>query len=201
MPDLSDRQRSQLETFVTAVEQSPHNLVSRQAKADLRTRHLSESLRFAHGLPAGPRLLDVGSGGGFPGIVIAVVRPDLRVELLEATGKKATFLRNTAKNLGLPVIVHHGRAEDLARSELRGRFDLVTARAVAALDRLLPWTMPFLRPGGELHAIKGARWREELEASDRALGSLGAVVVETPDASHDVREDGPFVVRIVRSST
>jgi 16S rRNA (guanine527-N7)-methyltransferase len=177
-PVVADR----LERFAQRVAESPHNLVSRRARDELRTRHVPEAVAVANLLPRGPgRLLDVGSGGGFPGMVIAIVRPELQVHLLDATAKKTDFLRRVAAELGIAVTVHTGRAEELAVTELGSSFDLVTARAVAPLDRLLPLTVPFLRPGGVLCAIKGERWREELRAAEPLLARSGARVLATPD--------------------
>lgn len=184
-------QQDQLERFVTAVESSPHNLVSKRARSELRARHLPECAAFATALPAGPaRVLDVGSGGGFPGMVVAILRPDLDVTLLDATRKKIEFLRDIADDLDLEVEAHHGRAEELARAELGGSFDVVTARAVAPLERLVGWTVPFLRPGGLVYAIKGERWEEELEAAVGALRDWGAEAVATPEELGD-DTDGP----------
>ena len=173
---------AKLDTFTERVKASPHNLVSRQAREELRERHIPECVAFARMLPNGPlRVLDVGSGGGFPGVVIAAARPDLTVDLLDATAKKTDFLATIAAELGLDVEVHTGRAEELAATELAGSFDAVTARAVAPLRRLIPWTMPFLRPGGCLYAIKGERWAEELSAAIDTLRPYNAEVVATPD--------------------
>jgi 16S rRNA (guanine527-N7)-methyltransferase len=177
---------ARLERFAALVAASPHNLVSRSARAELLDRHVPESVAVAGLLPAGPgRLLDVGSGGGFPGMVVALVRPELEVHLLDATAKKTAFLRATATELGVEVVVHTGRAEDLVRTELGASFDLVTARAVAPLERLLAWTIPFLRVGGVLYAIKGERWRAELADAVPALRRIGARVVATPDDIDD----------------
>jgi 16S rRNA (guanine527-N7)-methyltransferase len=182
-PDAADQREELLRRFAAAVLASPHNLVSRRARAELWERHVRESVAFAQLLPSGrARLLDVGSGGGFPGLVVAIERPDLEVHLLDATAKKTAFLVETATLLGLAnVEVHTGRAEELQRGSLGGSFDLVTARAVAALDRLLPWTVPFLRREGLLYAIKGERWREELHEATTVLRRVGARVVATPD--------------------
>lgn len=171
----------QLQKFAELLRGSPHNLLSPRGLEELESRHFPESVVFAAMLPAGPRLLDVGSGGGLPGLVIAVERPDLEVHLLEATGKKAAFLAEAAAALGSVAVVHHGRAEELAAGELAGTFDIVTARAVAPLDRLIPWCAPYLRAGGQLHAIKGERWAEELEQARPALGVHGLRVVATPE--------------------
>jgi 16S rRNA (guanine527-N7)-methyltransferase len=203
-PSLTSAQRGQLEAFAELVGTSPHNLVSRRARQELRSRHVPEAVALAGMLPAGPgRLLDVGSGGGFPGLVIAIVRPDLEVNLLEATRKKVDFLREAGEQLGVSACVHHGRAEDLAKDpELAGRFALVTARAVAALPDLVPLTVPFLSPGGILYAVKGQRWREELDAASSALRAARASVLATPDDDdQDVRDrqdHRPLVVMIGR---
>ncbi|MFP4147886.1 MAG: 16S rRNA (guanine(527)-N(7))-methyltransferase RsmG [Nitriliruptoraceae bacterium] len=191
-----------LQQLAALILASPHNLVSRAAREELESRHIPESMRLAMQLPRSERhlrLLDVGSGGGLPGLVIALERPDLEVNLLDAKQKKVEFLRQAASALGLRVTVHHGRAEELARTELAGRFDLVTARAVAPLDRLLPWTVPFLRPGGLLYAVKGERWEQELLEARPALEAGGATVVETPDTAQSSGEEGPKVILIARS--
>jgi len=184
------------------IRASPHNLVSRSAREELLSRHIPESVQLARQLPVSERplrLLDVGSGGGLPGLVIALERPDLQVELLEARQKKVDFLREAIAELRLRTVVHHGRAEDLSGTSLGSAFDLVTARAVAPLERLLPWTIPYLRPGGLLFAVKGARWQHELLDARAALGQLGASVIETPgpDAA---RSGAPRIVLIARSS-
>jgi 16S rRNA (guanine527-N7)-methyltransferase len=193
-----------LARFAELVAASPHNLVSKRAREELRTRHIPECVALASLLPTGTRrLLDVGSGGGFPGLVIAVVRPELDVHLLDSTAKKAAFLRDAAEELELTnVTVHTGRAEELARGPLGGAFDVVTARAVAALDRLLGWTVPFLTPDGVLYAVKGERWREELERATDELRRTGARVLATPDDLPQLDEVGvearPRVVMIGR---
>lgn len=199
--DLTDAQREALELFTRRVETSPHNLVSRRARDELRDRHVPECVSLAASLPEGPRLLDVGSGGGFPGVVIAITRPDLDVTLLDATTKKVEFLRETGDVIGVPFHVEHGRAEDL-RDTHAGSFDLCTARAVAPLGRLLGWTVPFLRPGGLLYAVKGDRWREELEEARTELRTWGAEVVATPDEIHTPDDTtSPMVVIIRRTPT
>lgn len=190
-----------LEAFARLVESSPHNLVSRRARDELRSRHVPECVALASMLPrGGQRLLDVGSGGGFPGIVIAIVRPELEVHLLDSTQKKTSFLEDAGKELGLPIVVHRGRAESLARPPLSGTFDVVTARAVAPLDRLVRWTIPFLRVGGLLYAVKGERWHDELVSAEQQLLRSGARLVATPDEMpvEGAFEGSPRVVMIAR---
>jgi 16S rRNA (guanine527-N7)-methyltransferase len=185
--DASNEQSTdeRLARFAELVRASEHNLVSRRARDELETRHIPECVALAAVLPRGPqRLLDLGSGGGFPGLVLAIVRPELEVHLLDATAKKTAFLSQAADELGVDVTVHTGRAEDLQRGDLEGSFDVVTARAVAALDRLVGWAIPFLRRGGVLYAVKGERWEEELDAARRAMQRYGASLVATPEDLH-----------------
>lgn len=179
---LTDHQRAVLEAFAEAVRASPHNLLSRRGIEELETRHVPESVRFAAQLdvPRGTHVLDLGTGGGFPGFVMAIVRDDLRVTLLDATAKKIDFLAQTAEKLQVEVDTLVGRAEELATTHA-GQFGAVTARAVAPLERLVPWAMPFLRPGGTLHAIKGERWAEELRAALPTLKRCRASVVAVPE--------------------
>lgn len=190
-----------LEAFARLVETSPHNLVSKRARSELRSRHVPECVALASMLPRGEqRVLDVGSGGGFPGIVLAIVRPELEVHLLDSTQKKANFLEDAGKELDLPIVVHRGRAEDLAKPPLADTFDVVTARAVAPLDRLISWTIPFLRVGGLLYAVKGERWEAELARSEDQLRRSGARLVATPDEMvvEGAFEGSPRVVMIAR---
>lgn len=173
-----------LRAFSDAVRASPHNLLSERALEELEERHIAECIAFAEALPRDKDVLDLGTGGGFPGMVIAITRPDLRVTLLDSTGKKILFLREFADEHGVPVQTLRGRAEDL-QAEHAGTFDIVTARAVAPLERLVPWALPFLRPGGCLHAIKGERWPQELKAALPVVQRLGARVVSVPGHAED----------------
>lgn len=182
-----------LKAYAAAVRASPHNLLSRAGLEELESRHIPESVRFARRIPNCRSLLDVGSGGGLPGIVIAIVRPEIEVHFLEATTKKAEFLTGVSQDLGLRVIVHNGRAEALAQSELRGAFEVVTARAVARLSRLIPLCAPYLTPEGLLLAIKGDRWADEVTESESVMRRLGMRVVTSPA---DRPDDDPRVVVI-----
>jgi 16S rRNA (guanine527-N7)-methyltransferase len=155
-----------LRRYAACVASSPHNLVSRRARGELLERHIPESVALADLVPAGTRrLLDLGTGGGLPGFVIAVRRPEIEVHLLDASTKKTSFLRDLARELEVPVHVHTGRAAELIDGELRGSFDVVTARAVAALVDLVPMAEPFLGEDGVLMAVKGARWEAEVRES------------------------------------
>src|SRR6266436_572599 len=115
----------------------------------------SLSLLIVYDRP-GARLLDIGAGAGFPGLPLKIARPQWQVTLLEATGKKVTFLRHVIETLQLKnVVAVHGRAEELAhKAEYRAAFDIVTARAVASLPRLLEYAAPYCRVGGQIILLK-----------------------------------------------
>lgn len=205
MSEARSRGREELlSTFAALLRASPHNLLSPRGLEELETRHLPESLAFAAQLPRSVRVLDVGSGGGLPGVVIAIAREDLEVHLLEATRKKVVFLTEAVDTLGLSVVIHHGRAEDLAVDPLRGSFDVVTARAVAPLERLVPWCAPYLRPGGRLFAIKGEQWQDEVTAANGSIEAAGMVVRALPASSEGAspeRDGRPRVVILERART
>ena len=169
------------------------NLTAVKNRKDAIEKHLLDSLTLLPVLAeiepaegAALSLLDVGSGGGLPGLVLAVCRRDIRVTLLDSTEKKCGFLRHAAKEIGLEnVRVLHERAEKAAqdKSNLREKFDVVTARAVGRLASLLEITVPFARVGGLCVLTKGQRAAEELEEAKRALHLLHAAhagTVETP---------------------
>jgi 16S rRNA (guanine527-N7)-methyltransferase len=130
-------------------------------------RDVVDSLELAKLIPQGRRVLDIGSGGGVPGIVMAIARPDLRVTLVESVQKKARVLQSMVDELGLSIEVFAVRVEELL--ELR-TFDTLVARAVAPLWKLLTWLAPHWRAFDELLAIKGKSWVEERgEARHRGL--------------------------------
>ncbi len=131
------------------------------------TRHIQDSLSLVPFIVSAEArtLLDVGSGGGLPGIPLAIVLPDVQVTLLETTGKKAEFLRQTAATLGLRnVQVVQARAEDAGQDhhQYRERFDVVTSRAVGRLAMLLELTVPFARELGTVLSIKGEQAEAEV---------------------------------------
>jgi 16S rRNA (guanine527-N7)-methyltransferase len=148
------------------------NLTAIDEPSEAWARHALDSLSLLPCLAElgpGARLIDIGSGGGLPGIPIAIARPELRVTLVEATQKKAAFLRRVSEALGLTnVAVRAERAEAL-RGKLSGSFDAVTARAVSRMETLVPLTVPFAKGGGLVLLIKGQRAEEELGEAKAAL--------------------------------
>jgi 16S rRNA (guanine527-N7)-methyltransferase len=158
------------------------NLVSDADPEVVQRRHLLESialgaaLREREILRPDASVMDVGAGAGFPGVVLKIAWPSIRLTLLEATAKKTAFLTALVDVLGFddtPVLT--GRAEALAHDPaLRERFDIVVARAVASLPALLELTLPFARVGGRVVTPKGSRAQEEIAAASNALRILHA---------------------------
>lgn len=159
-------------------------------------RHLVNSGAVCRFLPVEGTVADIGSGGGFPGVVLAAMRPDLRFVFVEAMERRTVWLTEVVGALALGnVEVVRGRAEDLPRGFTA---DVATARAVAPLDRLVGWTLPLLRAGGTLLALKGQHAAEELAAADSVIDAWGGgeravIVAETIPGV-----DATSVVRVVR---
>lgn len=123
------------------------------------TRDLVDSLAFSQFLRSGEKILDVGTGGGVPGVVLAIVRPDLSVSLCESVGKRATAVTEILKQLRLKVPMLHGRAEDLLVGPWK--FHTLVIRAVARLEKLLRWLRPHLQAFDRMLVLKGPAWVEE----------------------------------------
>jgi 16S rRNA (guanine527-N7)-methyltransferase len=157
-------------------------------------RHLLNCAVVASLVPSPCSLVDVGSGAGLPGIVLALLLPDAEITLVESMAKRATFLGECVSELALDnVTVRRARAEELAGTMA---VDVVTARAVAPLDRLAGLAVPLLRPGGIVLAIKGARAAEEVEAARDALTRLGVRDVEVLLAGSGKVDPAATVVRL-----
>ncbi|MEW2082127.1 16S rRNA (guanine(527)-N(7))-methyltransferase RsmG [Streptomyces sp. NPDC005283] len=158
-------------------------------------RHLLNCAVLSEVVPAGVTVCDVGSGAGLPGIPLALVRPDLKITLLEPLLRRTNFLQEVVELLGLDhVTVVRGRAE-----EVLGKLPpvhVVTARAVAPLDRLAGWGVPLLRPYGEMLALKGDTAEEELQGARAALSKLGVVETSVLHVGEGIVDPLSTVVRV-----
>ncbi|WP_077798177.1 16S rRNA (guanine(527)-N(7))-methyltransferase RsmG [Streptomyces sp. JHA26] len=158
-------------------------------------RHLLNCAVLSEVVPEGVTVCDVGSGAGLPGIPLALVREDLKITLLEPLLRRTNFLTEVVELLGLDhVTVVRGRAE-----EVMGKVPpvhVVTARAVAPLDRLATWGIPLLRPYGEMLALKGDAAEEELKAAATALSKLGAVETSILHVGEGIVDPQSTVVRV-----
>jgi 16S rRNA (guanine527-N7)-methyltransferase len=177
---LNDRQ---LEQFLHYQQElldwnTRFNLTAITDPEEVQIKHFLDSLSLlaAYDQPQ-THLLDIGSGAGFPGLALKIARPGWRVTLLEATGKKVTFLRYIIETLHLDgIVVLQGRAEEMAHQAVyRAKFDLVTARAVASLSALLEYSAPYCRVGGSIVLPKKGDLADELVRGKRAAGQVGEV--------------------------
>ena len=156
-------------------------------------RHLLNCAVIAPLLPAGS-VVDLGSGAGLPGIVLALLRPDCTFTLVDATRRRTDFLAEVVDRLGLTAVsVRWARAEELAGTLSA---DVVVARAVAPLERLVRWGLPLLRPGGELLALKGAGAEDEANRAAAAVRAAGGGDVRVERCGEGVVDPPATVVRV-----
>ncbi|MCH8526073.1 MAG: 16S rRNA (guanine(527)-N(7))-methyltransferase RsmG [Kiritimatiellae bacterium] len=193
---ISPGQLERLERYVSRLlEVNRHmNLTAVRDAEGVWIRHVYDSLALLPHLRGDleQRALDLGSGGGLPGIPLAVLRPDMAWTLVDSVAKKARFLEETAAEIGLlNVRVDTRRAEVLGRDpDFRERFHVVTARAVARLPTLLELTVPLLRVKGRLYAMKGQQASEELKEARRAMERLSV----EPRLEEDTPEGGRLLI-------
>ncbi|MGB8854012.1 MAG: RsmG family class I SAM-dependent methyltransferase [Pirellulales bacterium] len=162
-------------------------------------RDVGDAAAIAPHLAAGERVLDVGTGGGVPGVILAILRPDLRVELCDSVGKKARAVAEIVKAAGLAVPVHDGAAQQLVAARASGadRFDTLVVRAVAPLGKLLGWFEPIASSYGRMLVVKGPRWEEE-KASARLEGRGKKVTIRRIASWRTAGRDNDSVLLEIR---
>lgn len=201
---LTEAQHASLSRYLDLLIDANHrmNLTRITDRAQAERLHIADSLTVLPFLPRTPHALaDLGSGGGVPGLPLAIARPDVRVLLIESTKKKAAFLRDTVRELKLPnVEVSDDRVEDVGHTDRRGTYDVATARAVALLPWLVEWSMPLLKKGGLLLAMKGERAAVEAALAEAACKRINAAMpviepVTLPETQNHV------VIRVVKHGT
>lgn len=184
------------------------NLTAITEYADVQVKHfldslvalplIAELLGDSIPLTRAGRLLDVGTGAGFPGIPLKIVSPSLHVTLIDGTGKKIIFLREVVERLGLQAVeVEQGRAEEMGHDDLyRGQFDLVSARAVASLNTLVEYILPLVRRGGYAVIYKGSSAPQELGEAHKAIELLGGETVRLAPVNVPLLDEQRFVLLI-----
>lgn len=180
--------------YLLATEGVTRGLIGPRETPRLWERHLVNCALLGNAIESDVEVCDIGSGAGLPGIVLAIARPDLHLTLVEPLLRRTTFLEEVVAELGLGrVEVVRGRAE-----ELHGKreFSVVTSRAVAPLDRLLAWSMPLVREGGALVAMKGSSVQEEIATAARELEKFRAGAVSVSEYSTDGFAPHTTVLRV-----
>lgn len=156
------------------------NLTAITEEDDVNIKHFLDSLTiFKTGELDGKKsVIDVGTGAGFPGIPMAIQNPDLEVTLLDSLNKRIKFLNKVVEETELEnVTTYHGRAEEYARKkEFRDAFDVSVSRAVANMATLSEYTLPYVKPGGVMIAMKGSEYKEELKEAENAIKILGGEI-------------------------
>lgn len=181
------------------------NLTAITDPGEVAVKHMADSLSCydERYFPKDASLLDLGTGAGFPGIPLAIFRPDLTVAFFDSLQKRLNFLNEVCRETGLRKVAFlHGRAEEMAHQEAyREQFDLVTSRAVARLSILCEWALPYVRNNGLFIALKGAQYEEEIKEASNALRILGGTMEEVRPVTLPGLSDKRAVLYIRKSGT
>ena len=155
------------------------NLTAIREPVGIIDKHYIDSLLAMHLIPDGSRVLDLGCGPGFPSVPLAIMRPDLSITALDSTSKKIDFVQKSAEILQIANIkAISGRAEDAKLKKSLGKYNIVVSRAVARLNILCEFCLPYLTVGGTLIALKGAKYEEELAEASNAIKILGGEIAK-----------------------
>ncbi len=160
------------------------NLTALTLPHDVALKHFADSLMLPRycDIPDGASVIDVGTGAGFPGVVLKIARPDIQLTLLDSLNKRLTFLDTVCKELELTEVqLVHSRAEDGSRTALRDSFDIAVSRAVASLNTLCEYDMPYVKVGGRFIAMKAKGAQEELQSAQNAIDLLGGKLMDKHD--------------------
>lgn len=152
------------------------NLTAITDESGVALKHFADSLSLLNfvDIPQNSTLADVGTGAGFPGVVLKIARPDIKLTLIDSLNKRLVFLNEVCAQLGIEAELIHSRAEDGARDEkLRESFDFAVSRAVARMNVLSEYCLPYVKVGGAFCAMKGAQANEEFKESLNAINTLG----------------------------
>ena len=157
------------------------NLTAITEPDEIVIKHFVDSLSIfsAIDVPAGAKIIDVGTGAGFPGVAMLIARPDLDITLMDSTNKKLNVIRDILENIGLEANVVHKRAEEAGQSrDFREAYDFATARAVSNLRDLSEFCLPFVKVGGTFISMKSAKADEEIDEASKAISVLGGKIKE-----------------------
>lgn len=179
------------------------NLTAITDPTEVAVKHMADSVSCYDRayFKDGATVLDLGTGAGFPGVPLSILRPDLQITFFDSLQKRLTFLERVVTALGLPNCSFlHGRAEEMAHQPAyREAFDIVTSRAVARLPILAEWALPYVKVGGVFISLKGAQYQEECDESKTALAILGGTLQDVRPVSLPGLDDTRAVIYIEKT--
>ena len=178
------------------------NLTAIKEPDDVTVKHFADCLAIFKyvNIPENAKIIDVGTGAGFPGLVLKLSRPDINMTFLDSTKKKLGFIENVLNACGVNGETLHMRAEEAAQlSKYREQFDFATARAVAALPVLSEYCLPFVKQGGSFVSMKSAESNEEMETAKKAIGILGGKIES--DIVFDLVENMPRRIITIKKNS
>ena len=183
--ELSDNQINQLVTYARLLVEwnEKINLTAITDDVGIVTKHFLDSLSAFKTGHVGKSVIDVGTGAGFPGLVLKIAAPEIKLALLDSLNKRITFLKAVSEELGFDDIEFiHGRAEDFAHmTQYRGAFDTVVSRAVAKMRTLAEWCIPYVKQNGYFLALKGPLADEELTDAKRVISIMGGSLTDVTE--------------------
>lgn len=185
--------------FATMLEEEGElrGLIGPRELPRLWSRHLVNSAALLDFIPSRAQVLDVGSGAGFPGLVIAIARPDVDVHLVEPMTRRCEWLADVAEEIGLDnVTIHEAQAQELRG---QGQADIVTARAVANVRKLLPICMPLVQPGGKVLALKGRRVQQEVDDALSIFAQHAVADYHIHEVPSVMEDESTMVLELVKA--
>lgn len=204
--DISDLQLTQLETYAKLLVEwnEKINLTAITDTEGIAVKHFLDSISSICTKKIGKKVIDVGTGAGFPGLVLKIMKPEIELTLLDSLNKRINFLKAVCDELGLDDVEFvHSRAEDSGMNRAyRAKFDTVVSRAVANMTTLSEWCIPFLKQDGYFLALKGPLADDELNNAKRAITILGGEVERTfeADIPHSELHHKIIIVKKVRQT-
>lgn len=195
---------ARLDTFAEMLIETnkSFNLTAIKEPDDVTVKHFADCLAIFKyvNIPENAKIIDVGTGAGFPGLVLKLSRPDINMTFLDSTKKKLGFIENVLNECGVKGETLHMRAEEAAQlSKYREQFDFATARAVAALPVLSEYCLPFVKQGGSFISMKSAESSEEMEDAKKAIGILGGKIND--DIVFDLVENMPRRIITIKKNS
>lgn len=198
---VTDEMLSRFEklAFLLVEQNKTMNLTAITDPDGIAVKHFADSISAlsAADFPQGAKVLDVGTGAGFPSIPLLIARPDLDMTMIDSTAKKLKYVSSAVESLGLTAEVLHTRAEEAGQNkEYREKFDIVCSRAVAALNVLCEYCLPFVKVGGVFLAMKGAKAQEEIADAKAAIKTLGGKIID--EKSFTLSDGGERTIVVIK---